>query len=85
MAMVKKSIAISEQQDIWLKEQLQSGNYGNESEVFRDLIRERQAQNNLSEKEIEFVRNALIEAENSDFEDISLKEIWARARNEKAA
>lgn len=85
MAMVKKSIAISEQQDVWLKEQLQSGNYGNESEVFRDLIRERQAQNNLSEKEIEFVRNALIEAENSDFEDISLKEIWARARNEKAA
>lgn len=85
MAMVKKSIAISEQQDVWLKEQLQSGNYGNESEIFRDLIRERQAQSKLSEKEIEFVRSALIEAENSDFEDISLKEIWARARNEKAA
>jgi antitoxin ParD1/3/4 len=85
MAMVKKSIAISEQQDIWLKEQLQSGNYGNESEIFRDLIRERQSQNKLSEKEIEFVRAALIEAENSDFEEISLKEIWARARSENAA
>lgn len=85
MAMVKKSIAISEQQDIWIKEQLQSGNYGNESEIFRDLIRERQAQSKLSEKEIEFVRNALIEAENSVFEDISLKEIWSRARIGKVA
>lgn len=85
MAMIKKSIAISAQQDDWLKSQLQSGNYGNESEIFRDLIRERQAQNKLSEKEIEFVRNALIEAEESDFEEISLKEIWARARAEKTA
>ena len=84
MPMIKKSIAISEQQDVWLKEQLQSGNYGNESEIFRDLIRERQAQSKLSDKEIEFVRNALIEAENSDFEEISLKEVWARARSESA-
>ena len=33
---------MTEQQDIWISSQLKTGRYGNESEVIRDLIRERQ-------------------------------------------
>ena len=42
MPMVKKSISVTEQQDAWISVQIETGRYGNESEVVRDLIRERQ-------------------------------------------
>ena len=57
--MIKKSISITDQQGVWIKTQIASGNFGNESEVFRDLIRKEQAHN----AEIETIRLALIEAE----------------------
>jgi len=42
MPMVKKSISVTGQQDSWIKAQIKTGHYGNESEVVRELIRERQ-------------------------------------------
>ena len=42
MPMIKKSITVTEQQDDWINAQIETGHYGNESEVVRDLIRERQ-------------------------------------------
>lgn len=42
MGMVKKSISVTEQQNSWIKAQIQTGHFGNESEVIRELIRERQ-------------------------------------------
>jgi antitoxin ParD1/3/4 len=60
MAMVKKSITNTDQQDDWIKTQIKKGDYGNESEVVRDLIRREQHQN----AEIEAIRAALIHAEN---------------------
>ena len=59
MAMVKKSITVTEQQDVWIKAQIVTGNYGNESEFLRDLIRKEQNQN----ADIEAIRVALIKAE----------------------
>ena len=59
MAMVKKSITVTGQQDAWIKTQIEKGDYGNESEVLRDLIRREQNQN----AEIEAIRAALIKAE----------------------
>ncbi len=41
MGMVRKSISVTEQQDSWIKAQIQTGHFGNESEVIRELIRER--------------------------------------------
>ncbi len=38
MGMVKKSISVTENQEQWVKSQIDSGRFGNESEVFRDLI-----------------------------------------------
>lgn len=39
MAMQRKTITISESMDAWVKAQIDSGRYGNDSEYFRDLIR----------------------------------------------
>jgi antitoxin ParD1/3/4 len=65
MAMVKKSILVTDQQDQGIKAQIQSGHFGNESEVVRELIRERQIREHESQVEIEALRAALIEGEQS--------------------
>lgn len=44
MATVKRSISITEQQNQWVKSQLASGDFGNESEVYRALIRKAQSE-----------------------------------------
>ena len=75
MAMVKRSITITEQQATWIKAQVNSGRYGNESEVFRDLIRERVAK----EEKTNAIRAALIEGEKSGFQQKSIEEIWKEA------
>ncbi len=63
MIMIKKSITVTEQQEEWIKAQIASGDYGNESEIFRDLIRQKQTQN----AEIKAIRAALIKAEEKEF------------------
>jgi len=61
MATVRKTITLTEQQDAWIKAQVESGHFTNDSEIIRDLIRREQERAN----EIESIRAALIEAENS--------------------
>ena len=57
MPMVKKSISLTEQQDGWIKAQIKTGHYGNESEVVRDLIRQRQIREQERPVGIEAIRN----------------------------
>lgn len=78
--MVKKSISVTDQQDSWIKAQIKSGLYGNESEVVRELIRERQLREQETPAEIRAIRAALIEGEKSGFSDRSVEEIWEAAR-----
>ena len=80
MGMIKKSISITEQQNSWIKAQLQTGHFGNESEVIRELIRERQLREKETPAEIEAIREALIQGEQSGFSDRSVDEIWEDAR-----
>ncbi len=61
MATVRKTITLTEQQDAWVKSQIDKGDFTNDSEVFRDLIRREQERT----AEIESIRAALIEAEQS--------------------
>ncbi len=75
MAMVKKSITVTDQQDRWIKAQIDMGHYGNESEVVRELIRERQLREQETSREIEAIRAKLIRAEQSGFTDQSPAEI----------
>ena len=81
MAMVKKSITVTDQQDSWIKSQIETGHFGNESEVVRELIRERQIREQESESEIAAIRAKLIEAEQSGFTDQSPEDILKEIKN----
>lgn len=65
MPMVKKSISVTDQQDNWIKSQISTGHFGNESEVIRELIRERQIREQDTPAEIAAIRAALDEGEKS--------------------
>lgn len=45
MSTTRKTITLSDQQDAWVKARIASGDYTNDSEYFRDLIRRDQEQN----------------------------------------
>lgn len=75
MATVKRSISLTEQQARWVREQIESGQYNNESELFRDLIRDRVSR----EQEIKEIRQALIAGEDSGMSRRSVEDIWSEA------
>jgi len=61
MGMHRKTITLTEQQDDWVKGQIESGHFGNDSEYIRDLIRrDQQAKERLAT-----LRQALAEGESS--------------------
>jgi antitoxin ParD1/3/4 len=76
MAMVKRSISLTEQQAEWVRSQVESGHYGNESEVLRALIRDRVAR----EEEILTIRAALVEGEKSGPGSSGVEDIWVEAQ-----
>ena len=61
MSMHRKTITLTEQQEHWVKGQIETGQFGNDSEYIRHLIRQdQQAQERLA-----FLRQALAEGEAS--------------------
>ncbi|HPR05788.1 MAG TPA: type II toxin-antitoxin system ParD family antitoxin [Denitromonas sp.] len=61
MGMHRKTITLTEQQDNWVKGQIESGHFGNDSEYIRHLIRrDQQAQERLVT-----LRQALVDGESS--------------------
>jgi len=71
---------VTDQQDSWIKAQIETGHFGNESEVVRELIRERQ----MREQEIfsiETIRSKLIKAETNGFTNQSPEEILREIKN----
>ncbi len=61
MSTTRKTITVTEQQDNWIKTQIAAGQFTNDSEYIRDLIRRDQA----SKAEPDTIRAALIEGEES--------------------
>jgi antitoxin ParD1/3/4 len=61
MATVRKTITLTDNQDRWVKAQIEAGRYTNDSEYIRDLIRREQERS----AELEAIRAALIEGEAS--------------------
>lgn len=81
--MIRKTITVTEQQNDWIKAEMMQGSYGNESELIRDLIRDRQrTQQEYREtpEEIALIRAKLTRAEESGFSDRSVDDIWEQAR-----
>lgn len=76
MTVVRKTITLTEQQGEWVKTRIATGDFTNDSEYFRDLIRRDQARN----AELEVIRAALIEGEQSGVSTRSVEDILQAAR-----
>ncbi|WP_026354032.1 type II toxin-antitoxin system ParD family antitoxin [Woodsholea maritima] len=83
--MIRKTITMPEPMDSWVKAQVESGRYGNDSEYLRDLIRKDQERSQLQAMIDESQRaydNGQITALTTR-EDVHgfIEGIWARAKN----
>ena len=76
MPMQRKTITVTEQQDAWIKSQIDSGKYGNDSEYLRDLIRLDQEH----KQKIAVLRSALIAGEKSGISKRSMADILDDAK-----
>ena len=75
MGTTRKTITVTDQQDNWIKAQIAAGQFTNDSEYVRDLIRRDQA----SQTNINAIRAALIEGEEV-MEKLNAAEDWARGQ-----
>lgn len=82
MSMVKKSISVTDQQSDWIAGQVATGHYGNESEVIRELIRERQIREQETAAEIEAIRAHLAAAEKRDSSPVSRQALLAEIKDD---
>jgi len=70
--MQRKTITITNQMENWVKSQVNSGKYGNDSEYFRDLVR---CDQERKQAEMQLI-GLLGEAESSGLSQRSAQEIW---------
>ncbi|NAS13840.1 type II toxin-antitoxin system ParD family antitoxin [Poritiphilus flavus] len=75
MATIRKSITFTEQQDLWIKKQIEKGDYTNDSEYLRDLVRRDQAE----QQKLDELRAAVQVGLDSGISDKSVEEIWKEA------
>ena len=72
MATVRKTITLTDQQDEWIKTQISNGDYTNDSEYFRDLIRRDQ-------DKFRALKTAVEKGLASGVSNRTVDEIWAEA------
>ncbi|MGD8497536.1 MAG: type II toxin-antitoxin system ParD family antitoxin [Chromatiales bacterium] len=78
MSMTRKTITITPQMDDWVRAQVESGRYGNDSEYVRDLIRRDQ-----SRRAAELELGQMIDAaEAGGVSNRSPREIWEAAERD---
>ena len=75
MATVRKTITLTEKQDRWIKSRRADGEFTNDSEYIRDLVRRDQEQ----KQKLEALRKAIQEGIDSGISDLTIGEIWADA------
>lgn len=80
MATVRKTITLSESQDAWIKSQITSGAFTNDSEYIRDLVKRDQSQ----QDRLATLRAAIAEGLDSGASDKSLDDIWSAAEDRAA-
>lgn len=76
--MIKKGITVTDQQEEWIQSQMASGNYGTDSELIREALREKQ----LRMDETDYIRAKLIKAEQGGFTKRTADEILAKSKEE---
>lgn len=75
MATVRKTITLTDKQDLWVKARIASGDYTNDSEYFRALVRRDQEW----DSKLEALRDAVRDGLNSGISDRTVGDIWAEA------
>ncbi len=70
--MIRKTISMPDEMGAWIADRLKLGQYNNESEYFRDLVRRDQEQQQAMDQ----LRRMLDEAEVSGIADRTAQEIW---------
>lgn len=72
MATVRKTITLTDAQDDWIKARVANGDFSNDSEYFRDLVRRDQEKERL-------LKTAIDEGLTSGPSQRGVDEIWAAA------
>lgn len=78
MAVIRKSITFTQQQDAYVKSLIEQGFYTNDSEYVRDIIRKDQERR----KRIVDLNETLIEGMESGPSDATIDSIWEEAIND---
>ncbi|RUO35114.1 type II toxin-antitoxin system ParD family antitoxin [Aliidiomarina soli] len=82
MSMHRKTITLTEQQDNWVKTQIEGGHFGNDSEYIRDLIRKDQQ----AKERVAVLRQALADGESSGKpKPLDISSIKAAGRKQRKA
>ena len=76
MSTTRKTITVTNQQNNWNKAQIATGEFTNDSEYIRNLIRRDQTR----KTEILAIRSALIEGEESGVSDRTLEDVKAAVK-----
>lgn len=78
MSTIRKTITLTEKQEDWIKAQISSGDFTNESEYVRALIRRDQAER----EKLIALKAAIQEGLDSGVSEDSLDDIWAQAEEQ---
>lgn len=80
MATIRKTITVTHKQDEWIKAQIEKGDYTNESEYIRDLLRKEQEDH----EHFLITKDAIEKGLNSGVSKRSVDDIWKQAEQERA-
>ncbi len=72
MGTTRKTISLTDKQDQWIKSRIAAGEYTNDSEYIRDLVRRDQEQN----AKFKALKAAIQEGLDSGISDKTLRDIW---------
>ena len=75
MGTTRKTITLTDKQDQWIKSRIAAGEYTNDSEYIRDLVRRDQEQN----AEFRALKAAIQEGLDSGISDKTLRDVWEEA------
>lgn len=77
MSTVRKSITFTEKQDRFIKKQIENGDFTNDSEYIRDLVRKDQSDH----KKLQELRDAIQEGLDSGVSEKSVSDIKAEVKD----
>lgn len=75
MGTTRKTITLTDKQDQWIKSRIAAGEYTNDSEYIRDLVRRDQQQN----AKFSALKAAIQEGLDSGISDKTLRDVWEEA------